>query len=222
MTDKVATFIVKVLTTEDAKEVYLHAAARMVAPSVAPPLDHNFIYNLIESNGYGKYQKDQQAIDELVAALQETVAQITSEEDAESVEFDTQSIAYAENAEISVSLTSDKMSANATIVPARGGKDVSLDEVKAVLEENGITYGISDDAIHTLIKESLTTESDHVEAEVAFGKAPINGDDAQFIPLVPTAMERILKPQLREDGTVDMHDLGDMPTVTVGTHLMRK
>lgn len=222
MTDKVATFIIKVLTTEDAKEVYLHAEARMVAASVAPPLDHNFIYNLIEANGYGKYQKDQQAIDELVVALQETVVQITNEEDAESVVFDTQSIAYAENAEITVTVPSDKMSATATIIPARGGKDVTIDEVKAVLEENKVTYGVDDEAIHTLIKASLTTEDDHVEGEVAFGKEPVNGEDAQFIPLVPTAMERILKPQLREDGTVDMHDLGDMPTVTAGTHLMRK
>ena len=222
MNDKVATFLIKLLSSEDAKEFYLHAEAGMVAASVAPIIDQAFINNIIDSNGYDKYQKDQQAIDELVVALQERLVHITSEEEAEAVAFDTASIAYAENAEVTINIPTDKMSAIATIVPAQGGNDVTLEEVKVALEENGVKYGVSDDAIKKLITASLTTEEEYIEAEVAFGKQPVNGDDAQFIPLVATAMERILKPQLREDGTVDMHDLGDMPTVTTGTHLMRK
>jgi len=55
MTDKVATFLLKVSTTDDAKEVFLHAEARMVAETVATPIDSAFISNLIDSNGYEKY-----------------------------------------------------------------------------------------------------------------------------------------------------------------------
>jgi uncharacterized protein (DUF342 family) len=222
MTDKVATFLLKVSTTDDAKEVFLHAEARMVAETVATPIDSAFVSNLIDSNGYEKYQKDEDAIHEVVKTLLESLKTVNNDEEAESTKLDTEVIARAIDAEITVNISSDKMKASVVIIPAKGGKDANLEDIKAVMEEGGVTYGINETAIKGLIEESVAPKIDRVEAEVAFGKEPVSGDDAQFVPLVPTAMERILKPQLREDGTVDMRDLGDMPTVTEGTHLMRK
>lgn len=222
MTDKVATFQLTVKRTDDGREVFIHAAARMVSASLAPTLDQTFIKNLLDTNDCGKFERDDDAIDELVTALADTLAQITTEEDAEGVEFDTNSIATAVDARADIEVSSDKMTATLKITPAKGGEDLTLDSAKAVLDEAGVTYGIDEKRINQLLEQAKVTTEDSVEDQVAFGLEPVDGEDAQFIPLVPTANERILKPRVREDGTVDMHDLGDLPTVKEGTHLMRK
>ena len=51
---------------------------------------------------------------------------------------------------------------------------------------------------------------------------PIHGKNARFEALVEDARKRILKPQEREDGTVDMRDLGKQITVDKGDALMRR
>ena len=97
----------KLLTTEDRREVYMKVSARMVPKAVAPNIDKSLIVNLLEKNGFAEYQTDNQAIDELVVALNETASQIDSEDDAESVVFETQSIAYAEDAEVKIKVSED-------------------------------------------------------------------------------------------------------------------
>ena len=222
MSDKVATFQLTLRTSVDEREVFVYAEARMVPEAVAPTLDNNYIVTLLSNNGYGDYQINNEAIDEIISALDETLTQISSEADTEGLNFETNTIAVAADAEAIVEVPSDKMTALLTIRPSRGGDDLSMEQVKKALEEAEVTYGIDDGCIQKLLDEAMTTELDHIEAQVAFGREPVNGEDAKFIPLVPTANERILKPRLLDDGTVDMHDLGDLPTVKAGTHLMRK
>ena len=58
--------------------------------------------------------------------------------------------------------------------------------------------------------------------QVASGKIAINGKNAEIKPLVESAQARILKPKKREDGSVDMRDLGDIICVKVGDPLVKK
>jgi len=57
---------------------------------------------------------------------------------------------------------------------------------------------------------------------VAKGKYPINGSNAKFKPLTDDARKRVLRPQLREDGTADMRDLGAEVTVDPDHPLLQK
>ena len=57
---------------------------------------------------------------------------------------------------------------------------------------------------------------------MAKGKYPINGSNAKFKPLADDARKRVLRPQLREDGTADMRDLGAQVTVDPEQPLLQK
>jgi uncharacterized protein (DUF342 family) len=222
MSDKVATFQLTVKQTEDEKEVYLHASARMVPANLAPEINRDFIVNLLANNDFGNYQLKEDDLDAVVVALNDQLEEILVEQQANEVKFDTHTIAYAVDAEAHVEVPDDKLTARLVIKPAKGGRSITVEQAKKLLEEAGVTYGIDEEKITTLIAGSYTATTDTVSGDVAFALAPVDGDDAYFEPLVATANERILKPRLREDGTVDMLDLGDMPTVKVGSHLMRK
>jgi hypothetical protein len=50
----------------------------------------------------------------------------------------------------------------------------------------------------------------------------VNGKDASIKPLVESAQTRILKPKKRDDGSVDMRDLGDIICVKIGDPLAKK
>jgi len=216
------TFLLELKQSEDQREVYVTATARMVAKSLAPEINATFIRELLNRGGFALYKVKETDVDELVTVLNETLEQIQAEEDTEDLSFDTNCIAEAVDAEATVTVPSDKLSAVVTVTPAMGGKSITFEDVEALLEEEKVSYGLDNDKLKALLLESEETESEQVSAKVAFALMPIDGRDAEFIPLVPTANERILKPQLREDGTVDMHDLGDLPTVRAGRVLMRK
>ncbi|MCW8833164.1 MAG: FapA family protein, partial [Colwellia sp.] len=64
--------------------------------------------------------------------------------------------------------------------------------------------------------------NDQVNLQIATGKQAINGKDAVIKPLVESAQSRILRPKKREDGSVDMRDLGDIICVKVGDPLAKK
>jgi hypothetical protein len=57
---------------------------------------------------------------------------------------------------------------------------------------------------------------------IAHGKPAINGDNAVIERKVPLARERLLQPQKRPDGTVDMRNLGDVIMVRPNDILMIK
>ncbi len=222
MTDKVSTFQITLKQTYDEKEVYIHASARMVPASIAPDINQQYIENLLDSNGYGRYKINSEKIEEVVAALNAQLEDIVAEVQAEGISFDTDTIAYAVDADAFVTIPSDKLTAKLTIKTAKGGAHLSKEHASKLLEEAGVTYGIDEKVIDDLLAESQATEAEEVSADVAFAKLPVDGEDAKFETLVDTAAERVLKPRLRDDGTVDMRDLGDVPTVKAGEKLMRK
>ena len=61
-----------------------------------------------------------------------------------------------------------------------------------------------------------------VKGEIAHGKLPIDGKNAYIKHLVASAQDRILRPKERDDGSVDMRDLGDIICVKVGDPLAKK
>ncbi len=223
MSDLVATFIIEPVLNSDETKVSLKATARMVNKSVFKPVTPDSIMELLQNRGYGKFQTDTNQIAEIALAFSEALDQVVDEDDIKGLSLETDTIAEAIDAIGEVEIPKDKLTALLTITSAQGGKPLTLDNAEALLKDAGVTYGINTDKINALISESMQKEDlEKCSAKVAFALLPVAGEDTKFDPLVETANERILRPRLRADGTVDMLDLGDLPTVKEETPLMHK
>jgi hypothetical protein len=132
-------------------------------------------------------------------------------------------IAERKDGSISISISDDKMQATMKITSAWGGKDIVLADVLNNLKSNKIKMGLSKPKIMALLQRlDILPPGEFCEGEIAIGKAAINGEHAILTRKVPLARERLLQPQEREDGTVDMRNLGALVTVKPNDILMIK
>ncbi|TYK66390.1 DUF342 domain-containing protein [Colwellia echini] len=127
------------------------------------------------------------------------------------------------DASISITIETDEMGASAEITTAQGGKHLTAKAILTAAQEAGVKKGFSKEHLIELAqlaaKEPPNTQ---VEMQIATGRIAINGKDALIKPLVESAQSRILKPKKREDGSVDMRDLGDIICVNIGDPLAKK
>lgn len=132
-------------------------------------------------------------------------------------------IAERRDGNVAVTVSADKMQASMTITAAWGGKDVSLADVLNCLKAHKIKMGLSKPKIQALLKQlNFLPPGESCQGEIAQGKPPIHGDNASIKRKVALARERLLQPQEREDGTVDMRNLGAMIMVKPKDVLMVK
>ncbi|MFC3034447.1 DUF342 domain-containing protein [Pseudoalteromonas fenneropenaei] len=130
-------------------------------------------------------------------------------------------VAKKVDAQFSVALSADKMEAIATLVTAKGGKVISLDDAKREIVKAGVTRGYKQAFLEDLLKHQFSsTPGSSFEGVVARGRAPQDGLPAKLMPHVQTLKERLKTPKLREDGTVDMRDFGALASVAPGTVLV--
>ncbi|MCP3675884.1 MAG: DUF342 domain-containing protein [Gammaproteobacteria bacterium] len=223
MSDLAPTFLIEPMLSDDETKVSLRATARFINKSVVVPMTSEYVQQIMEQRGYGKFRIDKEQIKEITSALTETLEQIETEEDTKGLSLETDTIAEAIDAVAEVEISEDKLEAVLAITPAEGGKHITKDNAESLLKEAGVTYGVDDSKIQLLLAQAQqVTALERCQETVAFALMPVKGIDAQFVPLVDTANERILKPRLRLDGSVDMLDLGDLPTVKEDTPLMQK
>ncbi|MEW6993013.1 DUF342 domain-containing protein [Colwelliaceae bacterium MEBiC 14330] len=127
------------------------------------------------------------------------------------------------DAAIDITIDSDEMAASAEITTAQGGKHLSAKAILTAAQEAGVKKGFSKEHLlqlaHLAAKEAPNS---HVVMKIATGKLAVNGKDAVIKPLVESVQTRILKPKKREDGSVDMRDLGDIICVKIGDPLAKK
>ncbi len=127
------------------------------------------------------------------------------------------------DAAIDITIDSDEMAASAEITTAQGGKHLSAKAILTAAQEAGVKKGFSKEHLlqlaHLAAKEAPNS---HVVMKIATGKLAVNGKDAVIKPLVESVQTRILKPKKREDGSVDMRDLGDIICVKIGVPLAKK
>ena len=132
-------------------------------------------------------------------------------------------IAQAVDATLTINIDEKNMLAEATLITAKGGELLSMEKALDVLTQAGIKKGISSHALEQLLALQFEQPSGSLHtAEVAFGRTPKVGNDAKFVRLCCTAQDRVLSPQAREGGKVDMKDLGDIITVKPGCELMQR
>ena len=149
-------------------------------------------------------------------------AQHYSKDSNKSIPFQV-TIAEIFDAELKLQISDDSMRVTATAIVGFGGKPLTQEMIIAALREKDITSGIQRKGIEALVEHTNEAPPGaEMSVTVAKGKHPINGSNARFKPLADDARKRVLRPQLREDGTADMRDLGAQVTVDPGQPLLQK
>jgi uncharacterized protein (DUF342 family) len=125
--------------------------------------------------------------------------------------------------QIKCKIVEDQLTAYLTITCGYAGK---LPTVKSLLKElhlSGIKRGISKKRLVSIVEQCEQSQpGDVFEEMIAKGLPPRVGKSSQLKPLVPNALERILKPQTVGTARVDMRNLGAIISVQKGTELLRR
>lgn len=112
---------------------------------------------------------------------------------------------------VSFEVATDNMSVTMTVMANAEGHHPSYQEVKAMLARKGVTRGISKKRIQHLINTALESEAGKEFTEVvAIGLPARDGKASRVVPLVPNALDRILRPQGNDEDKVDMRNLGEI------------
>lgn len=122
------------------------------------------------------------------------------------------------NAKLNYSVTEDKMQAFVTMSkPANGGREMDLIDIKEILENNGIIYGIQED----IINKSLEDGNFNIPILAAEGKPPVNGKNARIEFLV-NVNKKIIPKFIGEEESIDYKDLSIVENVEEGQKLAEK
>lgn len=124
---------------------------------------------------------------------------------------------------LKIDISQDKMQAFAEITAAWGGKQITLANMLNAFKSHNISMGLSKVKIEALLKQITSLRpGETCKGVIAQGKAAINGTNAALERKVALARERLLQPQEREDGSVDMRNLGAVIMVKPKDVLMVK
>lgn len=132
-------------------------------------------------------------------------------------------IAERRDAAVKYRIAEDQMSAVLSLTAAHGGITPSLDTLMSKAKQAGIVRGLSRKRLDSLrTRAQRAIPGDILEDVVAKGLPSRSGKPSKLKPLVPNALERILRPQSSGSNRVDMRNLGDIICVKVGTELLRR
>ena len=184
------------------------------------PLTEASIYELIDNSEYTSLYV-------ISANIKNAIAELNSELKALAAGLNGREITYEilerRDATVEFKIESDDMSASAEITTALGGKHISAKMLLSQAQEFGIKKGFIKEALINLAQAGAKAEpGSTVDAVIAQGKEAVNGKDTKIKPLVESAQARILKPKERDDGSVDMRDLGDIICVKIGDPLAKR
>ncbi len=132
-------------------------------------------------------------------------------------------IGERKNAEIEFRIPEDGMQASLILTTPYGGKLPTLGTIKSLAVKNRIVRGLSTKVIESMLNQARQSPPGAVlERVVAKGLPARNGKNSKFVPLVPNALERVLKPQTGDGERVDMRNLGEVICVKVNTPVLRR
>jgi uncharacterized protein (DUF342 family) len=178
------------------------------------------IIELISQSQYSKLSPDTANIKNAIAELNDVLKPLLAKQTGREITYQ---ILERIDATISITIDGDEMGATADITAAQGGKHLSAKAILTSAQEAGVKKGFSKEELVKLAQLAAREKpNNHVTLQIASGKLAINGKDAEIKPLVESAQSRILRPKRREDGSVDMRDLGDIICVKVGDPIAKK
>ena len=112
-----------------------------------------------------------------------------------------------ENAKVTVS--SDKMTAH-LYLPQKKQATYGFQEIMDILKDNGINYGIDEEAVRDIIDNNRLYE----DVEVARGKQPVDGEPGYYDYFFETELPT--RPEIKADGSVDYRSMHLMELVEIG------
>lgn len=117
-----------------------------------------------------------------------------------------------------IDITSDELKATATInPPSVGGADITVEQIKKALTQQGVVAGISDEKIQALVDRPLYNEP----VVVAEAVLPVDGKDAYITYNFETDRSKIRAKQAA-NGQVDFKELNLIQNVVEGQPLAQK
>ncbi|MEH6473314.1 MAG: FapA family protein [Halopseudomonas sp.] len=181
------------------------------------PINELSVKKLLAESDFCGFKLSDSGLKALLSAAQNSK---NAPDDASSTSI--HNIAMRLDGQLSIVLSLDQMSATATITAAYGGQPIEPSQMQQTQEEMGVIQGIDSDAISALLEQARTGESGaEFSRPIAMGKAAVKGRDGRWVSDVQTLRQQ-LKPQTREDGTVDLRDFGEILTVESGQQLMHR
>lgn len=178
------------------------------------------IHEIIENSEYKGLYVDNGNIKNAIAELNSVLKPLQANKSGREISYQ---VLERRDATISISIDKDEMSASAEISTALGGKHLTAKAILNSAQQSGVTKGFTKEQLLKLARQAAKEPAGSiVNGEIAHGKEAINGKDSKIKWLVLSAQDRILRPKAREDGSVDMRDLGDIICVKVGDPLAKK
>ena len=183
-------------------------------------ITEGYILNLISESEYCKLRINTANIKNAIAELNDVLKPLQKNQTGREIIY---LVLERIDATISIIIDDDEMGAKAEITAAQGGKHLSAKAILTAAQAAGVKKGFSKEELVKLAQLAAKEEpNNQVALQIATGKLPINGNDAIIKPLVESAQSRILRPKKREDGSVDMRDLGDIICVKIGEPIIKK
>ncbi|MEC9490342.1 MAG: FapA family protein [Halanaerobiales bacterium] len=118
--------------------------------------------------------------------------------------------------EIEVEVSGDKLEAYLRFEPGNSAEKITAADIKAELEKEGIVYGIMENKLEKIAAERKTVKKE----PVAEGREPVKGKDGKLIYHFEEKEKQAGK--LREDGTIDFHNLDLINNVRRGEKIITK
>ncbi|KKA43490.1 MULTISPECIES: DUF342 domain-containing protein [unclassified Salinivibrio] len=197
--------------SQDGQRVYLSAGK--VEHTNGQPIEKKQIKDWLVSNQVEGFFCFDDTIESALTKLN------ASPDDAESEDF---IIAERRDATIEARIADDKMTAYLIVNGACGGRGLKADDILSTLRDANIVRGIKKPTLQKLLSASGKLKpGEYLDVPVAFGRQPVAGEDAHLVYLIEDPAERVRRPKQREDGTVDMRDLGEMVMVKQGQPLAK-
>ncbi|OEF92342.1 polymerase [Vibrio anguillarum] len=133
-------------------------------------------------------------------------------------------IAEKKNASVEIEFSDRDMLASMVVTGAYGGRALRGSELVYALAHSHVTKGINKLALKKVLMVSNTLKPGEVYTQpVAQGREPIQGKDAQFVPLVEDVSKRVLAPTKKQgQNKIDMRNLGETITVGQDDEVMRR
>ncbi|XPF94111.1 DUF342 domain-containing protein [Colwellia sp. RE-S-Sl-9] len=180
-------------------------------------INEQTIFELIEKSEYKALQVNSSNIKNAIAELNSILKPLQQDKTGREIRYQ---VLERKDASIEIKIDDDDMTAFAEITTALGGKNLSPTDILTAAQAAGIKKGFVKEGLVNLAQQSLNEkEGMLIKGIIALGKPPINGKNARIKQLVQCAQDRILRPKERDDGSVDMRDLGDIICVRIGEPL---
>lgn len=167
------------------------------------PIDEAWLRRRIDADGYG-------ALFLAESALARLIKDYAAADQAFSLE-----IGAVRDAEVSITIAPDLMSAFLTVIPPHGGKPVAAEQIRLALTEKQLVTSLQDEQIERIVAAG------QADAElIAQGRAAVDGEDGRLECLIEMVRDR--HPHLDEHDIANYRDLGGIVTVGQGQRLMEK